>query len=215
MIRRKSKSSKKTYIAFILDKSGSMESIRDVTISSFNELLQQHKSEAHLGGQTTFTLTQFNGNVEESLFNVPIEEVAGKLSREDYAPSGGTALYDAVMKTLKKLSRFDESGDVGFLVVILSDGQENSSRQATALDVKNLIDELKETGRWTFQYVGCDDAALAQAKATLGVDSFKFDKSAMGLLDLTNKMKTANSIYYNTRSVGSTRVESFLGDTED
>ena len=209
MIRHKKIVNKKTYVAFILDKSGSMAHLRDETISTFNEQLQEHRRNGRKGGETSLSLIQFSGNVEETFFNLLVDEISGKLDREEYNPCGSTALYDAIGYTVNKLQRLDEVGDVGFLVVVISDGQENASRKYTGKEIASLRNELEETGRWTFQYIGSDPNAIIEAQK-IGLKSFKFDNTKRGWRDLSDAITYSTASYYSARAGGQTCVSNFM-----
>lgn len=130
---------------FLLDKSGSMDSVLDDTIGGFNSFV---RDQVHLGG--TLTLYTFSTTCTCEYRDVPIEEVPF-LTHETYVPGGNTALYDAMGTILK-----DYAGKEGSFV-ILTDGQENSSRKFTKNHVKDLI----EMSKLDVMYVGVDiDSAV-------------------------------------------------------
>jgi len=135
---------------FILDRSGSMETCRDDTIGGFNAFLNEQKI---IGG--TLTLVQFDHEYLASYTNKPIQEVE-PLSRETFVPRGSTALLDAIGKTIKNVSSSAPT------VVILTDGQENSSRDYTKAHIKDLIEQKTKDG-WTFVYLGANQDAFAEA----------------------------------------------------
>ena len=115
-------------VNIVLDKSGSMESVRGATISGFNEYLGTLKRDK----ENTYkvSLTQFSYGVEETYTMKPLEEVK-ELTLENYDPNGGTALYDAACKTIERIRKSMCEyckGKVKNIVVILTDGQENSSK---------------------------------------------------------------------------------------
>lgn len=112
---------------FLLDKSGSMESVLDDTIGGFNSFV---RSQIPLGG--TLTLYTFSDTCTCEYRNVPIEDVK-PLTNETYVPGGSTALYDAMGTVIK-----NEKGTAGTFV-ILTDGQENASKKYTKSHVKDLI----------------------------------------------------------------------------
>lgn len=208
MIRHKKPTeakNKKTYVAYVLDKSSSMESIRDATISAFNEQVDEAKKSGGLGGQTSLSLIQFSGEVEETFFNIPVDEIEGKIDREQYNPNGCTAMFDAIGYTLKKLQRYDEAGDVGFLVVVLSDGEENSSKKYTGADITSLRKELEGTGRWTFMFIGCDENALKTATKT-GFASVNFVNTPQGMATASSNLIGTSNTYFSTRAAGHTSM---------
>lgn len=130
---------------FLLDRSGSMETVLDDTIGGFNSFVRE---QIPLGGK--LTLYTFSNNCTCEYRDVPIEEVKF-LSKDTYVPYGNTALYDAMGTILK-----DYSGQEGVFVV-LTDGQENSSRLFTKNHVKDLI----EMSKLEVMYVGVDlDSAI-------------------------------------------------------
>jgi len=144
---------------FLLDRSGSMEECVTDTIDGFNAFVDSQKE---FGG--TMTLCLFDHEVNTVYEKVPIEQVV-PLTTETYVPRGGTALHDAMGHVLKmKLS--DDA-----MVIILTDGEENSSVMYTAAHVNDLVN-LKP---WKFVYLGANqDAVLAATnlgiKTSLGYD---------------------------------------------
>lgn len=113
--------------AFILDASGSMESVLDDTIGGFNSFV---RSQVPLGG--TLSLYTFSDTCTCVYRDVPIEDVQS-LTNETYIPCGSTALYDAMGRVITENDPFSGS------LIVLTDGQENSSRTYTKSHVKDLI----------------------------------------------------------------------------
>ena len=149
----KSKDSKEKHISFILDETGSMMSIKDKTISDFKEYLQQIKS-----FKGVFTLTKFNSNKVEVVYTKSIKEVP-ELTAETYNPVDSTPLYDAIGKTVKELERDENKQEL--LVVILTDGEENASKEYDKKAITALMKE-KESKGWTFVYLGVGQAAWVE-----------------------------------------------------
>ena len=154
-------SKQRTYAAIILDKSSSMSGTQAQTVQGFNEHVQQFKIDSK-DQDILVSLVTFNGDVYEHLWNEPAANLAEAVV-EDYRPGGSTALRDAVGYTIDKLSetaQVDEN--TSFLVIIISDGYENSSKHVTAEALKAKIDERQKTGDWTFTYMGCDERYLKE-----------------------------------------------------
>lgn len=141
---------------FLLDRSGSMESCRDDTIEGFNTFVEAQKP---LGG--TMTLALFDHEVNVLYENVPIDEVK-PLDHDTFVPRGGTALYDALGHVLKmQLPRET-------VVIILTDGEENSSRTYTGPHLKDLIENKQTNDGWSFVYLGANQDTIMSA-SRLGI----------------------------------------------
>lgn len=151
----------KTIVNFILDKSGSMYETKEATISGFNEYIQTLKSKNKEKDKILFSLTLFNTSILQKYVAIPLKEVE-KLTKESYSPDGFTALYDAVVETVEKVNEKAEEikGEVKHLVVIMTDGQENSSVRHNEKCLKDLIEKLKEKN-WTFVFLGANQDSWA------------------------------------------------------
>jgi len=146
---------------FLLDRSGSMQSCVDDTIGGFNAFVDSQKS---FGG--TMTLCLFDHEFDIVYEKVPIDQVV-PLTKETYMPRGGTALHDAMGQVLK-MNLSDDT-----MVIILTDGEENSSNKYTAAHVKDLVD----TKPWKFVYLGANQDAVLTAQG-LGINtSMDYDTS--------------------------------------
>lgn len=143
----------------LLDRSGSMSSIKTDMEGGLDTLL---KEQAQVPG-CRLTLVQFD-NVVETVYNrLPLELVPMKPVLD---PRGGTALLDAMGQTLTEQAAHIAEGSK-VMVVIITDGQENSSREWKREGVKALVNRLTERG-WLFTYLGANVDAFAEA-STLGI----------------------------------------------
>ena len=146
----------------ILDKSGSMSTkVKDV-IGGFNLYLDELAKEPAV--DYGFSLTLFDTVVEMRYKAVPLAKVA-KLDDTTFRPSGNTALFDAIGNTVQTVSTdgFDKT-----ITVIMTDGEENSSREWTMPAIRELIRSKEAAGNWTFVFLGANLDAFAQG-ACLGV----------------------------------------------
>jgi hypothetical protein len=128
-----------TAIAVILDETGSMGSCRDTAISGFNEWLV---SQRQVGEPCVLTLTKFSSRPKAPMCRVvcdgaPIRDVR-PLDHSSYQPDGNTPLYDAIGQTLTALDRLSPQHDRR-LVVILTDGEENASREYSLPQIQEMI----------------------------------------------------------------------------
>jgi hypothetical protein len=150
----------KTLVTFLLDRTGSMEAIRDDTIGAFNTYLDtlQQDSEG-----LYFTLIQFDSmSVDKLHVNEPIKNVP-RLTRETFVPRAATPLIDAAYKTIKAVEKAVSGNPSNKVVIcIQTDGQENSSTEYSWDALNALIKEKFEAG-WQFNFMGAGIDAYQQA----------------------------------------------------
>lgn len=144
-------------VSFILDKSGSMQTVESATISGFNEYIGTLKKEKDVSYD--FALTLFDTDVSTAERS-PIKDVA-ELTKKTYSPSGNTALYDAVCKTVAEAEKAKKGKN---LVVIMTDGEENSSKEFTEKHLKDTITRLEKTKKWTFVFLGANQDSYQAAQ---------------------------------------------------
>lgn len=159
-----------TEIAFILDRSGSMQSQVDNAIQGFNDFLH---AQCDVPGQARFTLVLFDDRYDVTCASVPIREVFD-LDRRTFVPRGFTALLDAIGRTIDELGarlaatpEADRPGQV--IVAILTDGEENASVQFTLAEVSSRIAHQRDVYKWQFFFLGADQDAIATA-AKMNID---------------------------------------------
>ena len=166
-IKNETKQTKtQVFNVIILDKSGSMESIRQAAISGFNETLAGIKKaqEKYSESQEHYvSLLTFCDCEKKYVFDkVPVAE-SRKLTMEDYEPCCCTPLYDAMGFTLTTMRNHVRKVDDAVVVVtIITDGYENASKEYTGMAVKKLVEELKGEG-WTFTYMGANQDSVEVA----------------------------------------------------
>ncbi len=150
---------RRTLIAVLLDRSGSMESVKSDTEGGFNAFVDAQRAEP---GEALVTLAQFDTEYEVVYSNRPIADVP----RLALQPRGGTALYDALGRLitdvgaeLAALPEDDRPGTV--IVVVLTDGHENSSREWTHAAVTAAIKRQENDYAWDFIFLGANMDAVA------------------------------------------------------
>jgi len=147
----------KAHVSFILDNSSSMQSVKAATISGFNEYVKTLQSEK--GVDYTFDLTLFDTSIEKRYVNKKLSSLE-PLTNASYQPNGSTALYDAVCSTL--LSR--EGNGEKWIVVIMTDGEENASHKYNEGQLKDFVTLLQNTGIVTLAFLGANQNAWATAR---------------------------------------------------
>lgn len=145
----------------ILDKSGSMASKLKDVIEGFNAYLDGLAQEDKV--EYLFSLTLFDTQVAYRDVAIPLGQVR-KLDKKSYQPGGNTALNDAIGITVRKVDTDRPQVDK-IVTVIMTDGEENSSREWTHDAVKALIDDKEKDGNWTFVFLGAAPDAWDQGRA--------------------------------------------------
>lgn len=154
-----------TYIAVLLDRSGSMQSVKDDTIGGFNQFIREQKA---AGDNALLTLVQFDtGGIDVIHESSPIKDVPD-LNHETYRPRGGTPLLDALGETIHSTGRAlaaipEDVRPDKIVFVIITDGQENASREHTKTSVKQLIEQQSNQYNWQFVYLGANQDAFGEA----------------------------------------------------
>lgn len=154
-----------TLIAVVLDRSGSMESIRQATIDGFNEFL---KAQRAAPGRALLTLAQFDHEYDLVFHMAPLPE-----RHTAYFPRGSTALLDAIGNTIQRVGA-DLDGmpeaerPEKVIFVIITDGYENASHQFDRSKVFGMIKHQREKYAWDFQFLGANQDSIAEAGA-LGI----------------------------------------------
>jgi hypothetical protein len=117
-----------------------------------NEQIGAIRENAKKGGKTFVSVIIFDDSIDIIRENVPAEEIS-KIESAEYQLGGSTALRDAMLTAIETMQEKQNSAkNQGFLVVLISDGQENASG-TSAEQLKSRIGELEGTDRWTFTYM--------------------------------------------------------------
>ena len=203
---RRKKAQKRTVAHLLLDMTGSMLSSKQVTLSAVNEYLGSVRRGKDTQG-FEFTLSLFNSDIRvrkhlDAVKAAKIEDLTG----DTYLPDWNTPLYDAIGQTISDAASQTKKGD-GTLIVIVTDGWENASREYTKDGIIRLIDEKQKDG-WQFVYLAQNLDAMV-AGAQLGVDpgnTVSYDAASVSqayamMADLTAQFAAS----------GSTRSAQFTG----
>lgn len=226
-----------THIIFVLDRSGSMMSVRDDTIGGFNRFLNDQKKVA---GTATVTTVLFDAAPQivrwSNTFPLSTHDVgdtkwpAGdwymkphdfvniqdvpSLSDETYQPRGGTALLDACRRAIedegKRLAAMPESQRPSQVIcVIMTDGQENMSQKTTNEQLQSMLTHQRDTFKWEFVFLGANQDAFASAEA-MGVrkhNAINYVSTGDGVRGAFDSLSHSMKTY---RSTGRSTTESFF-----
>lgn len=170
---------KKTEIIVIADRSGSMQTIASKVIEGYNKFIREQKEVA---GDARVTYSQFDDLYEIVYAGKPLADVPN-LDDKTFIPRGYTALYDAIGKTLATQAQriADEKWAELVIVVVITDGGENSSTEFSLDRVKEMTAHAEANG-WEFIYLAANMDAVKAAQG-LGLQnsaSARFGNNAMG-----------------------------------
>lgn len=185
------------YNVVILDKSGSMSSIRKQAIDGVNETFGSIRSsqKKHPDMKQLVTLVAFCGCEQKVIYeNTPIDEV-NDITQNDYQPCCMTPLYDTIGNVCSRLhDQVKGDATASVAVTIITDGYENASREFSGKAIKALIEAYKEDG-WMFAYIGADHDVEAVA-FSLAIDNhMSFDKTEAGTTQMFAKMSSSLNNY--------------------
>jgi Mg-chelatase subunit ChlD len=180
----------KTYHLMILDRSSSMNSVRDATISGLNEQLESiRKAAEDFDDQEQIVcFVTFSNEVDTTqIWNQKIEDIED-FNRDTYSPDGMTALYDAIGMGVNKLRSQVENElanrQANVVITVFTDGQENMSREFTnASEVRELVEGIQETGQWTVAFIGCGGEEVFSVAQSMGIargNTMSYDAGAEG-----------------------------------
>lgn len=185
-------------IHVVLDESSSMGSVTQQTIDSFNSWLKEQQLEE---GECYLTLSKFNGSTVNYIFvNKDIKSVE-PLSTQTYRPSGSTNLLDAIGDNIIKANAYlgskKKAQRPGVIVVVLTDGEENTSNKFSKSSIKGLV-EKAEGKDWTFLFMGANIDAFHEGSAmgfgannTVQYNTSNMSGSMAALSSITARTRTA------------------------
>lgn len=189
----------KLRVHILLDRSGSMQPSIDATIEAVNGYM------AKLGTDepdAILSLTMFDSMRVETIYNGKAKD-AVPLSRKSYVPQASTPLYDAAAEAIDLLDK-DKSDDK--VLVIMTDGQENASRKATAAEVRDRLDQRQRDEGWLVIFLGANQDAFTEG-AKLGTQAGSTMSFNMASVGATMDVAYASTARY---AAAGTKAEKLL-----
>ena len=187
---------KKVFNLVIVDESGSMWCIREQAFTGINETLSTIKimQEKFPDTEQHTTLVTFDTEHTTWHFDDALTDQVRKLQWDEYNPGSGTPLYDAIGNAISKVEKQAEEG-ANVLVTIITDGEENSSREWTLSMIRQRIDSLKKRG-WTFSLIGTDNLDVESMAFSMNIDShISFSQDVTGTKEMFCKERRARNRY--------------------
>lgn len=200
----KNESTAKTrvYNIIILDKSGSMNSIRKEAIDGCNETIgsiraaqkRHHDTQEHYISLAAFC----ECGIDMIYDKTPIDE-AETLTWEKYSPCCMTPLFDAIGNTVKRMETYtksiEEFVETSVLVTIITDGYENASKEWNSLEVKKLIEACKEQG-WMFSFIGANEDIVNVATHISITNTVLWEQTSKGTEKIFENENLARDRFY-------------------
>jgi hypothetical protein len=200
----KNESTAKTrvYNIIILDKSGSMNSIRKEAIDGCNETIgsiraaqkRHHDTQEHYISLAAFC----ECGIDMIYDKTPIDE-AETLTWEKYSPCCMTPLFDAIGNTVKRMETYtksiEEFVETSVLVTIITDGYENASKEWNSLEVKKLIEACKEQG-WMFSFIGASEDIVNVATHISITNTVLWEQTSKGTEKIFENENLARDRFY-------------------
>ena len=186
-----------TDITLVVDRSGSMISIKDDAQGGINTFI---KEQAQVEGEALFSLVQFDTIYEVVHAGIPIKDVP----EFSLVPRGATALLDAVGQAInvtgERLASMKEEDRPGLVTfVVVTDGQENSSKEFTREQIRTLIKHQEKQYNWKFLFLGADEASFDEAKSMgytyANTAVYDSDNAAAMYANVSNNVKGMRSMY--------------------
>ncbi len=192
-------------IICILDRSGSMYPVAVDTIGGYNSFLNKQKQKK---GRAEVTTVLFDDKYEKIVDAKDIQQIP-ELTNKEYYARGRTALLDAVGRTIATTFGKMNQEEIcpakrRVLFLIMTDGQENDSREYTKAMVKSLIKTASEDYKWNFIFMGANIDSVSEAAAIgIGADhAVDYDHNAGGVSRSFSRMDAAASEMREKGSVG-------------
>lgn len=200
----KATSAEPVQIICILDRSGSMQALAADTIGGYNSFIERQKQES---GAAEVTTVLFDDQYEKISDAVDLQAVSELTSAEYYA-RGTTALLDAVGRTIMDTAGKMERDGIcparrRVLVMIMTDGYENASREYTKADVKSLIEATTNAYKWNYIFMGANIDSVAEAgsigikahhAANYSADSKGVDRTFSQMNDVAREVRERGTV---------------------
>ena len=205
-----------THIVVILDKSASMSGLSHSTISGFNGFMKEQKTVA---SKATVSLVQFAAGQDWVYDMMPVAEVSDLTSRSYNTDGPSTALCDSIARAVHRaenqIKEMNEKPD-NVVVVIITDGQENDSKEFQKKHIVKIIEAHEKEG-WDFVFLGANQDAIAEG-GSIGVrasNALTYGATQDGVHAMYASVSENLTNYRGLRSKGNKGKIGFFVDTED
>ena len=192
----------RVYNIIILDKSGSMSSIRKEAIDGCNETIGSIRAaqKKHQDTQEHYiSLAAFCGCGIDMIYDKTPIDKAKELTWDEYSPCCMTPLFDAIGTTVKRMETYTKSiaefVDTAVLVTIITDGYENASREWNASGIKKLIEACKQEG-WMFSFIGAGEDIVNTATHISITNTVVWEQTSEGTKEIFDNENKARDRFF-------------------
>jgi len=213
---REQKEGSYTHMVVVLDRSGSMMGLTESTIAGFNGFMKEQKN---IADKATVSLVKFASGQDWAYDMLPVKEVADLDTGTYRATGGSTALCDSIARSVHRAENqikemVDKPNNV--VVVIITDGQENSSKEFNKGHITKLISAHEEKG-WDFVFLGANQDAIAEG-GSMGVrasNSMTYGATDEGVTSMYCSVSKSLANYRTMRSEGVDGQIGFFVDEDE
>ena len=211
---------KKTYFGFSRDHSGSMRSIRKAAARDYNSNIEAIRNASLQQGQDSVVSVVESGygstsSVRRVITNSSVTALIPILESDYTADGNGTPLFDSVGELIEIFEAVPDKDDkeVSFLVMVITDGEENASRKYNADSISRKIRQLQSTDRWTFVFRV--PRGMKRHLVRMGIEEgniLEWDQTERGVKAASAATNEAFTEYFTARSAGATSTKKFYAD---
>ena len=205
---------KDTHVVLVVDRSGSMGTIRSQALSGINEQFNALRTTKVKNGTTSVSVVLFDGEIDTPMLDVNSNDLVDWTDSQ-YVPHGSTALRDATWRAIAHLKTKPVTENTAFLVVVISDGGENASTEVSQQQLTEEIKKLEVTKQWTFTYMLANQN-IQNFVRTMGVSAnnvASFTSTPAGMVHASCVMSSSVAGYMQMRSVSTKNATSNFYDS--
>lgn len=198
-----------------LDSSGSMRSIHEETVNAFNSNVDTIRKGAKQAGQTStvglITFGEGEGDVSKKF----LKEDASSLENmklNEFRPQGMTPMLDGIGLAVESLQGLKDDKNTSYVVLIITDGEENHSKKYTAKGLQKLMEKCQATDKWTFAFLvppGHKQTICNRFGVPPG-NVQEWEANAAGMARAAASVNVGMSSYYSARASGQTCTRGFF-----
>jgi hypothetical protein len=202
------------HIALVVDRSGSMGSIRGQVISVFNKQLATIQANSRKSGQETFvSLYTFHSSVDKPQYFCKQAQAVPKLSTKTYKLGGSTALLDGCGRCITDLQKAKgaKNDTTSFLIIVITDGEENASTKFNAKKLTALIKDVQKSGRWSLAFLTPKSGVKTLQKFGIPAGNIQdWSATSKGAEEMGRRIVRGLDTFYAARGQGQKAVGNFF-----